>query len=92
LPRDGIPDIYAVQGNGAPGCLTCTTTIPTTSTWARPWGRRTRPAGISGTYQTDAGGSGDTVNAISVNGHNELIVGNGANLIKGPLQLWGWTP
>ncbi|MFL6048730.1 MAG: hypothetical protein ACJ738_03050 [Gaiellales bacterium] len=82
-----------MQGNGAPGCLTCTTNYPDYLYLGGTVGETyTSGAGVSGTYQTDAGGSGDTVNAISVNGHNELIVGNGANLIKGPLQLWGWTP
>jgi hypothetical protein len=55
-------------------------------------GKYTSGAGGSGTYQTDATGSGDSVNAISINGRNDLIVGNGANLINGPLQLWGWAP
>jgi hypothetical protein len=31
------------------------------------------------------------VNAIQVNGTTELLVGNGANLIKGPLQLFAFS-
>jgi hypothetical protein len=91
---DGIPDIYALQGNGQPGCLTCTTNYPDYLYLGgmATAGKYTSGAGGSGTYQTDATGSGDSVNAISINGRNDLIVGNGANLMTGPLQLWGWTP
>jgi hypothetical protein len=88
---DGIPDIYALQGNGQPGCLTCATNYPD-YLYLGGMAAAGKYTSGSATYQTDATGSGDTVNAIAVNGHNDLIVGNGANLIKGPLQLWGWTP
>jgi len=91
---DGIPDIYALQGNGQPGCLTCMTNYPDYLYLGgmATVGKYTSGAGVSGTYQTDASGSGDTVNALTINGHNDLIVGNGANLINGPLQLWGFAP
>ena len=90
---DGVPDIYALQGNGQPGCLTCMTNYPDyLYLGGMAAGKYTSGTGVSSTFQTDATGSGDTVNAITINGHNDLIVGNGANLINGPLQLWSFTP
>jgi hypothetical protein len=90
---DGYLDIYALEGNGVPGCLTCTTNYPDYLYLGGTTTLGKYTSALAATTNTPGqGGSGDTVNAISINGHNDLIVGNGANLMKGPLQLWGWTP
>ncbi len=89
---DGYLDIYALEGNGVPGCLTCTTNYPD---YLYLGGKTTLgkyTSALAATTNTPGqGGSGDTVNAIRVNGATELLVGNGANLIKGPLQLFAWS-
>jgi len=86
---DGYLDIYALEGNGVPGCLTCTTNYPD---YLYLGGKATTgkyTSTLAATTNTPGqGGSGDTVNAIRVNGATDLLVGNGANLIKGPLQLF----
>lgn len=82
---DGITDIYALQGNGPPGCTmsACPTNRPDYLYLGGTDGKYTE------TLIPQAGaGSGDTVDAIG----SGLIVANGANLTTGPLQLLTWTP
>jgi hypothetical protein len=86
---NGTPDVYVLQGNGTPGCnKSCPTNYPDYLYSNDGHGNFTQVATIN------ASGSGDTVDRIDVNndGTFELIVGNGANLTPGPLQLLGWTP
>jgi len=92
LNGDGILDIYALQGNGTPGCTDCPTNYPDAIYLGAISATGTYSSGVAGTFTTTATGSGDTVNAINIKGHNDVIVGNGANLTSGPLQLWAWTP
>ncbi len=94
LNGDGIPDIYALEGNGTPGCTTCMTNYPDYVYLGGVPSAGKYTSGTAGTYTLNTpnqGGSGDTVNAIHLpSGGNAVIVGNGANLINGPLQLWAW--
>jgi hypothetical protein len=87
---DGIADIYALEANGLPGCTTCLTNYPD----YLYLGGKTALGKYTSTLaaQADATGSGDTVNAIRVNGATDLLVGNGANLMNGPLQLLAVQP
>ena len=89
---DGYLDIYALEGNGVPGCLTCTTNYPDYLYLGGQTAKGVSTSTLAATTNTPGqGGSGDTVNAIRVNGKSELLVGNGANLMKGPLQLFAFS-
>lgn len=83
---NGTPDVYVLQGNGQPGCTNCPTNYPD-----QLWLNNGKGV-FTSTVVPSASGSGDTVNAINSGGNNLFIVGNGANLIAGPLQLIGYTP
>ena len=93
---DGIQDIYALEANGLPGCMTCLTNYPDFLYLGGSSGSGKYTSGTSGTFTVNTpnqSGSGDTVNAITLpSGQTDLIVGNGANLINGPLQMWQWQP
>jgi hypothetical protein len=89
---DGIPDIYALEGNGVPGCTNCPTNYPDYLYLGSRTSLGAYQSGTLGTFQTNATGSGDTVNAIHIGTQNDLLVGNGANLVNGPLQLFTWQP
>jgi hypothetical protein len=82
---DGFPDLYLLQGNGPPGCtiIDCPINYPDSLYLNDGFGRFTTPISVP-----DAAGSGDTVDAIGP----RLIVGNGANLTAGPLQLISLNP
>jgi hypothetical protein len=86
---DGLLDLYALQGNGAPGCMI--SDCPDNHTdYLYPG---TSPGKFSTTpISIDAAGSGDTVNSILVAGQLNMIVANGANLTNGPIQLLAVTP
>ena len=89
---DGYLDIYALEGNGVPGCLTCTTNYPDYLYLGGQTAKGASTSTLAATTNTPVqGGSRDTVNAIRVNGKPELLVGNGANLMKGPLQLFAFS-
>jgi VCBS repeat protein len=94
LNGDGIPDIYALEGNGTPGCTSCLTNYPDYVYLGGHSSTGKYTSGAAGTFTLNTpnkSGSGDTVNAIPLpGGANAVIVGNGANLIAGPLQLWAW--
>jgi hypothetical protein len=91
LNGDGVLDIYALQANGTPGCSNCPTNQPD-HIYLGGLAAGTYSSGTVGTYETTAAGSGDTVNGIRIHGQTDVIVGNGANLASGPLQLWAWQP
>jgi FG-GAP-like repeat len=96
LNGDGIPDIYALEANGLPGCSTCLTNYPDYVYLGGKTALGKYTSGLAGTFTLSTpnqDGSGDTVNAIRLpNGRTDMIVGNGANLVNGPLQLWQWQP
>jgi VCBS repeat protein len=81
---DGKLDIYALQGNGAPGCTTCKTNYPDHLYLGDGAGHFTETP-----IPNVTGGSGDTVDAIHLTptAPASLLVANGANLIAGPLEL-----
>lgn len=81
---DGKLDVYALQGNGAPGCTTCNINRPD-QLWL---GNGTLTGFTQLPIPEATSGSGDTVNAIG----SRFIVANGANLKVGPLQLIEVTP
>jgi hypothetical protein len=91
LNGDGMLDIYALQANGTPGCSNCPSNQPD-HIYLGGVAAGKYTSGTTGVYQTTATGSGDTANGILINGQTDVIVGNGANLISGPLQLWAWQP
>jgi hypothetical protein len=82
---DGHPDLYLLQGNGPPGCpiIDCPINYPDSLYINNGFGKYITPIPVPETE-----GSGDTVNAIG----SRLIVGNGANLTAGPLQLIALAP
>jgi hypothetical protein len=82
---DGYPDLYLLQGNGPPGCsiIDCPINYPDSLYINNGFGKYITPIPVP-----DAQGSGDTVTAIGP----RLIIGNGANLTAGPLQLISLTP
>lgn len=85
---DGHLDLYVLQGNGQPGCTGCPTNYPD----HLYLGNGTGTSWTDTTIPEVTGAQGDTADAIRVGSASDVFVGNGANLVAGPVQLLAWVP